>query len=120
MDYDPRYQDGPNGPLKKEVRDRLNAFRPEFTLAEIGEAIGFSGAFASQILSSKTPGRVRSLHVPRIIKALEKAEAERQMTPPSRPVASAPSAGPTQLSLEDHIRAIDALGFTVTVTPKQR
>jgi|1185.fasta_scaffold777983_2 hypothetical protein len=117
MDYDPRYQDGPNGPLKKEVRDRINAFRPDSTLAQIGEAFGFSGPFISQLLNPKNPARVRTLHVPRMMKALEKAEAERNTGQTSLIAAAGSSA---QMSLEDHIRAIDALGFTVTVTPKQR
>jgi predicted nucleotide-binding protein len=77
MDYDDRYQDGKNGPLKKEIRDRIAVFRTRgSTLADIGEALGFSGPFVSQLLNERRPGRVRSIHVPRIIKALEVAERE--------------------------------------------
>lgn len=77
MDYDDRYQDGKNGPLKKDIRDRIAIFRTRgSTLADIGEALGFSGPFVSQLLNEKRPGRVRTIHIPRIIKALEKAERE--------------------------------------------
>jgi predicted nucleotide-binding protein len=92
MDYDEHYQDGKNGPLKKEIRDRISAFRTRgSTLADIGAAIGFSGPFVSQLLNEKRPGRVRSIHVARIIKALEKAEREHlQETSAETRVAATP------------------------------
>src|SRR6266571_1041123 len=110
MEYDRRFQDGKNGPLKKELRDRINRFRTlGYTLAEIGKAIGFSGPFVSQLLNSTTPGRVRSIHIPRIIKALEKAEKdEDKKAVPGQKVADSVAGIP--MSLEEHIRAIDALG----------
>jgi hypothetical protein len=78
MDYNQHYQDGKNGPLKKEIRKRIAALRTRgYTLADIGETLGFSGSFVSHLLNEARPGRVRSRHVPRIIEALEAAERER-------------------------------------------
>jgi hypothetical protein len=74
MDYDPRYQEERNGPLSKAVRSRLSAFRSFSTLAEIGKSIGFSGPFVSQILNEKSPARVDSKHIPRIVRVLEENE----------------------------------------------
>lgn len=120
MDYDRRYQEGKNGRLSKEVRERLNRFRTlGYTLAEIGEAIGFSGPFVSQLLNPKAPGRIRSIHIPKIIEALDRAErAEEEKAVPGQNIAR--PMGSSTMSLEDHIRAIDALGFSVTVSPKSR
>jgi hypothetical protein len=122
MAFDPRYQTSQDGPLTPQLRERINSFRPEATLADIGKTLGFSGAFISQLLSEKNPSRVRTLHMPRIIKALEFAERERDMlnspTKTAKPEPTNPV--PTAMTLEDHMRAIDALGFTVTVTPKTK
>jgi hypothetical protein len=121
-DFNAKYQEGKDGPLTKEVRDRISAFRPESTLADIGRVIGFSGAFVSQLLSSKNPGRVRTLHVPRIIEKLEAAEANVQgqrdgkPTEPSREPAKPPVGGDNLDVLKLHMRAIEQLGLRASVT----
>ena len=75
MDYDPRYQDGKDGPITKEIRDRIRFFQTlGSTLGDIGEVLEFSGSFVSQLLNDRRPGRVRTIHIPRIIKLLEDAE----------------------------------------------
>lgn len=85
MDYDDRYQDGRNGPLKREVRKRITALRTRgSTLADIGKHLGLSGSFVGQLLNEVRPGRVRSIHVPRIIAALEAAERESSVGNPSQ------------------------------------
>jgi predicted transcriptional regulator len=121
MEFDPRYQDGKNGALKKEVRDRLTALREYgLTLADVGKLLDLSGPFVSQLLNEKTPGRVRSTHIPRIVKAIEAAEQSYLQTKSVARVTVVPtlekSIGDT---LAYHMRAIDALGFNVTVSPKQ-
>lgn len=116
------YQDGKDGPLNAATRARLNKFRElGCTLKEIGDAFKMSGPFVSQMLNEKSPARVRSIHVPRIVEAIEKGERDWKIKPPANTSSHQPSkSGNATLTLEDHIRAIDALGFTVTVTPKAR
>lgn len=91
MEYYERYQDGKNGPLKKEIRDRIAVFRTRrSTLADIGKALGFSGSFVGQLLNETKPGSVRSIHVPRIIEALEAAERKWANKHPNREPRSVP------------------------------
>ena len=109
-DFDPRYQERKDGPLTQELRSRIGKFRElGSTLAEIGDEIGFSGAFVSQLLNDKHPARVRTIHVPRIIRKLEEAEQSAGIAPKEQGTAS------PRLSLEDLIKAITAKGFEVTV-----
>ncbi|MCG6206579.1 hypothetical protein LPW26_18175 [Rhodopseudomonas sp. HC1] len=119
MSFDERYQDGRNGPLSKSLRDRLSRFRGIFTLAEIGEAIGFSGPFVSQILNEKRPARVDSKHIDRVVRAVEDAEAKHAkklgLTKPQNG-ADAPPVAPTpkeKNTLDYHLNAIDALGWKI-------
>jgi predicted nucleotide-binding protein len=86
MGFDDRYQDAKDGPLSKVIRQRISAFHvPGVTLADIGEVLGFSGSFVSQLLNEKRPGRVRTIHVPGIIQALERAERDRDQSAAKRP-----------------------------------
>lgn len=76
--YDPRYQTTPNGPLTKELRDRLQKFRTEqgSTLKDIGDRLGFSGPFISTLLNAKSPASIRTKHLPKMVQAIEHAEIE--------------------------------------------
>jgi hypothetical protein len=120
MDFDPRYQDEKNGPLKKEMRERLRRFRSFFTLAEIGETLKFSGPFVSQILNEKNPARIDSKHIERIVRAIEEGEVKHSKKlglhklhhqNGSAPQAPATDEKPT---LDYHLAAIDALGWKIT------
>ena len=114
MEFDPRYQEGRNGPLSKDLRARIIKFRSLYTLAEIGAALGFSGPFVSQLLNEKTPGRVDSKHLPRIVKAVEEAEAKdgKRLGLETREIAA--GAGPVETgTLDFHLRAIDKLGWKI-------
>ncbi|MEJ0075279.1 MAG: hypothetical protein WDO17_07495 [Alphaproteobacteria bacterium] len=121
MSFDENYQDGRNGPLKKELRDRLTRFRSIFTLAEIGDAVGFSGPFISQILNEKNPARVDSKHIERIVRAVEEAETKYAkklgLTKPASQngtPAAAPAPSPQEKNtLDYHLNAIDALGWKI-------
>ncbi|MCP3417927.1 hypothetical protein NLM16_27855 [Bradyrhizobium brasilense] len=115
------YQDGKNGPLNAATRARLGKFRElGCTLKEIGDAFKMSGPFVSQMLNEKSPARVRSIHVPRIVEAIERGERDWKIKSANARSHQSSKTGNATLTLEDHIRAIDALGFTVTVTPKPR
>ncbi len=120
--FDPRYQLSKDGPLSKDVRVRLKKFREKgYTLAQIGTRLGFSGAFISQLLNDSTPARIRSIHVPGLVQAIEHAEIEEGLVKGPRPGKSQPATSDaSQLPLEELIRAISAKGFDVTVTPKVR
>jgi hypothetical protein len=120
MDFDPRYQQGKNGPLTKTLRDRIAKFRSLYTLAEIGESLTFSGAFISQILNEKTPARVDSKHIPRIVRALEEAEAkDGKKLGLDGDVSSTRAAAKEENSLDYHLRAIDKLGWKILgIAPK--
>jgi hypothetical protein len=124
MDFDQRFQERKNGPLSQQFRDRIKRFREFSTLAEIGDTIGFSGAFVSQILNEKSPARVDSKHIPRIVRAIEKAEVEwaEELGLPSSSTAqpaAASSGGEGPMSLDYHLRAIDALGWKILgIAPK--
>jgi transcriptional regulator with XRE-family HTH domain len=119
MEYDPRYQTRKNGPLTKEVRSRLTRFRERgYTLAEIAQEFKFSGPFISQLLNEKAPASVRTIHIPRIIERLEKAEIDEGITMPREKLHQPLDIG--RVSLEELINAIAAKGFDVTVTPRTR
>lgn len=113
--FNSAHQEEKDGPLTKSVRQRLNKFRQlGYTLSDIGEALGFSGPFISQLLNEKKPARIRSVHVPELIKTLEEAEAEEGLTKKNKSKPTDASA----LSLEELMNAIIAKGFNVSVTPK--
>jgi hypothetical protein len=120
MDFDPRYQDEKNGPLKKDLRDRLRRFRGIFTLAEIGETLKFSGPFVSQLLNEKNPARVDSKHIERIVRAIEEGEVKHGkrlgLNKPLHQNGSTPhtAASDEKQTLDYHLNAIDALGWKIT------
>ena len=117
MDFDPRYQESKNGPLTKDIRDRISAFRTlGSTLAEIGNALGLSGPFVSQLLNDKTPARIATKHIPRIIKVLEEREQKYMKKPTAPREEKSGNTGLPGMSLEDHLRAIKALGYGVTIS----
>jgi hypothetical protein len=119
MSFDERYQDGKNGPLNKALRDRLARFRSIFTLAEIGEAVGFSGPFVSQILNERHPARVDSKHIERVVRAVEDAETKYAKKlgltkMPNGAGIPAPVPSPQEKNtLDYHLNAIDALGWKI-------
>lgn len=77
MSYDPQHQMRLNGPLTPELRARIQAIRSKrrLSLALMGEHLGFSGPFLSSLLRDEAPGSIRSVHLPRVIQALEQLEA---------------------------------------------
>jgi hypothetical protein len=79
-----------------------------------------SGAFVSKLLNPKGPANISTVHIPRIIKALEHHEQLRGYAPKTQTEATT-SSQPTKLEdfpLEDLIRAIAAKGFDVSVAPR--
>lgn len=118
MDFDSRYQDEKNGPLKKDLRDRLRRFRSLFTLAEIGDTLNFSGPFVSQLLNEKNPARVDSKHIERIVRAIEEGEVKHAkklgLNKPQPQNGHAAPASNEKQTLDYHLAAIDALGWKIT------
>lgn len=120
MDFDPRYQDEKNGPLKKDLRDRLRRFRSLFTLAEIGETLNFSGPFVSQLLNEKNPARVDSKHIDRVVRAIEDGEVKHakklglNKSQHQNGSAQRVHAPDEKQTLDYHLAAIDALGWKIT------
>jgi transcriptional regulator with XRE-family HTH domain len=112
--FDSRYQEHMNGPLTKDLRDRLQRFRNEqgSTLKDIGDRLGFSGAFISTLLNPKSPAHIRTKHIPKMVLAIEHAEIESGWRKPGlgKPVSD--------LSLEELIKAISSKGFDVTIKPR--
>lgn len=123
MSYDKRYQTEFNGALKPDVRRRFNKVKNELnlTLAEVGQAIAFSGAFVSTLLRDDDPAHVRTKHIERIIRGLEGLEVRAgfSTTSASAPATTARSLGPAA-SLEDLVNAAHRLGFSVEFRPLDR
>jgi hypothetical protein len=116
--YDKRYQEHHNGPLTADTRARINRFREDgSTLKDIGDAFEISGAFVSKLLNPKAPANISTIHIPRIIKALEHHE-QKSGYAPKKEQAAVPFSKLEDLPLEDLIRAISAKGFDVSVTPR--
>lgn len=118
MDFDSRYQDEKNGPLNKDLRDRLRRFRSIFTLAEIGDTLKFSGPFVSQLLNETKPARVDSKHIDRIVRAIEDGEVKHAkklgFNKPQHQNGSTLPASDEKQTLDYHLAAIDALGWKIT------
>jgi transcriptional regulator with XRE-family HTH domain len=119
--FDPRYQESLNGPLSPDLRKRLQRFREEngATLADIGKELGFSGAFISTLLHQKHPANIRTIHISKIVNRVEHAETELGWlkAPPEEKGARSPKA---LLTLDQHVDAIEAMGYSVTLTRKTR
>ena len=83
--FDPAYQKKRNGELTPALRARLKRFHTlGYSLAEIGAELGFSGSFAGAIMRKDNPAKVRSKHIPRILKVLEEAEVNEGIAPPKQ------------------------------------
>ena len=119
MQFDRRYQESKDGPLTKDIRNRIEKFREKgYTLKDIGDRLGFSGPFISQLLNTKSPARIRSIHIPEMIQAIEHAEIENGLAESRAPAKSEVAFEHT--TLEELMLAIEAKGFEVTVRPKRR
>ncbi|MGQ0660470.1 hypothetical protein [Sphingosinicella sp.] len=119
MNYDRQFQNEHNGPLRAEVRTRLTKIKDgrNWTLAELGEELGFSGAFVSQILNEKNPARVRSKHMGRIGDVLKRLEGTGQITATETTTASKGESSVRSESLAELVRAAHKLGFSVEFKP---
>jgi hypothetical protein len=117
--FNPRYQEFLNGPLTKEFRARLQRFRDDngATLQDIGTELGFSGAFVSTLLNPKHPANIRTKHVAKVVQKVEEAEIELGWRKPERPTKKQE---PSTMSLDDHVDAIEAMGYSVTLVRKPR
>lgn len=119
--FDPRYQQSFNGPLSTDLSKRLQRFRDEngATLADIGKELGFSGAFISTLLHPKHPANIRTMHISKVVSRVEHAENELGWLKADRPQEKGASS-PKALTLDQHVDAIEAMGYSVTLTRKTR
>jgi hypothetical protein len=121
MDFDARYQEAKNGCLTRDLRERIKRFRSFLTLADIGKELSFSGPFISQILNEKTPARVDSKHIPRIVNAVNDMEGRyaKKLVPSEAERVTNGHASVSVGTLDYHLRAIDALGWKIMgIAPK--
>jgi hypothetical protein len=118
--FDPRYQEFYNGPLTKDLRARLQRFRDDnnATLQDIGSELGFSGAFISTLLNASKPASIRTKHMARIVQKVEHSEIELGWRKPIE--LPKVKTSDRSLSLDDHVDAIEAMGYSVTLTRKSR
>jgi hypothetical protein len=117
------YQEHRDGPLNSEFRARIKRVRAKLRLplVDIGKEFGISGPFASNLLREINPGRVRSVHIPRFVNALEELEKQAGLRPRDQDDGRAASQNPpTDHSMEELIRLAHKNGFAVTFTPLPR
>ena len=126
MAYDPKYQTSENGPLTPAFRNRVDTVknRLNYTLAQTGKELGFSGPFVSTLLNAGNPGRVRTKHIERMIDAVEKMEVKagiRTATSAHQPPAPAngQDAAPANW-MEDMIHAAYKRGYALRFEPLAR
>jgi hypothetical protein len=117
--FDPRYQEFHNGPLTKALRARLQRFRDDngATLQDIGIELGFSGPFISTLLNTKRPANIRTKHVATVVEKIDRAEIGLGWRKPQKPEETLDT---SKMSLDDHVDAIEAMGYNVTLVRKSR
>lgn len=94
------------------IRDDNNA-----TLQDIGRELGFSGPFISTLLNASKPASIRTKHVAKIVQKVEHAEIEFGWRKPNKPEQKTET---RSMSLDDHVDAIEAMGYSVTLARKPR
>lgn len=119
--FNPAYQESYNGPLSKELRARIQRFRDEngATLQEIGKELSFSGPFISTLLNPKNPARIRTKHIDKIVSRVELAEIDLGWRKPA-PSVKVDSQQAKAMTLDDHVDAIEGMGYAVTLVRKPR
>lgn len=113
MAFRPEVQARPNGPWSDEFRARASRLRETngMSLKAFGERLGFSGPFTHGLLAGKVGHHMASKHCDKVLAAVEQMEAEAGL----REMPSANDAA--ELSLDQLIKRIHALGFSVELKP---
>jgi transcriptional regulator with XRE-family HTH domain len=114
MAFNPEVQERPNGPWTKDFRARVTRLREAegLSLKQIGEHLGFSGPFVHGLLAGKRGHHMASKHCERVLAAVQQLEADPRREP-DRP-APAPL---TELGLDELVKQIHRLGFSVELKP---
>jgi transcriptional regulator with XRE-family HTH domain len=117
--YDPQYQIAYNGLLQPAFRAHLDEVRRQrkLTLAQLGDALGISGAFIGNLINGKKA--IRTKHIPGIARAVNELENGDRVGSTAHEAPAAPSSEGKLLekaSLEDLARRANALGFNVSFT----
>lgn len=116
-------QTGMDGALSPEFQDRIRRLRGEarLTLADVAHEMKISGPFLSQLLKEDHPARVRTMHLPRFVSAIEALEGRHGIGPvPTVPTTSEggiENGGSAEDLLETLIRHANSRGFSVTFAP---
>jgi hypothetical protein len=113
--FDPVNQEHYNGPLSRQLRERLQRFRTDnnATLQDIGNELGLTGSFVGKLLDSKSPANISTKHVARIVQKVEHAEIELGWAPKKGNQTPPKNVPPGLASL---MREITRLGYDVSVT----
>jgi transcriptional regulator with XRE-family HTH domain len=118
--YDEQYQLSYNGLLQSGFRAHMDEVRrkKKMTLAEFGQAIGISGAFAGNIINGKKA--IRTKHILGILQALKALESGYQTDTDVQGASAKASPKERRLldeaSLEELARRANTLGFNVSFT----
>ncbi|MGI8839222.1 MAG: hypothetical protein ACR2F8_00295 [Caulobacteraceae bacterium] len=112
MNFDSQVEDAYNGPWSKSFRERAANVRAKsgLTFKQIGDAMDFSGAFVSNILSGKY--NMGSQHCEKVMRGVQFLEIKENV--PSIDMNENQEKMVTQKDLTYHIRAIKEAGGTVT------
>lgn len=117
-------QTGMDGALSPEFQNRIRRLRGEarLTLADVAHEMKISGPFLSQLLKEDHPARVRSIHLPRFVSAIEALEARHGSSASASTASTAlesdtQSGMPAEDLLETLIRHANTRGFSVTFSP---
>lgn len=100
-----KYQDGHNGPLKKEFRDFLNEQRAKngWSLKVLGERLGISGPFAHNILQNGS-NITTVTTMPRIAEGIKRLQAGDTNLSGSNPMAGGITMREHSYHLRDDLR----------------
>ncbi|AZV21589.1 hypothetical protein [Mesorhizobium sp. M7A.F.Ce.TU.012.03.2.1] len=111
------HQKGLNGPLDEPFKKRLQRIRNVggLTYDKLGQKLGISGSFASNLLQQEA--HTRTVHIPRYLSAVEQLERELGIVGGEAITVSASVPQSDPISLEGLIRYANSQGFAVTFTP---
>ncbi|MFL6759645.1 hypothetical protein [Sphingomonas sp.] len=124
MAFTVEVQTGPNGPWTPEFRARVERAKDQlgYSLADVGDAFGFSGSFIHGLMNGKSGYKMASKHATRVLQALEGLEVQagiRKAAPKaavSTPALTTSTGGRPDLA--QLVRQIYELGFTVELKPR--
>jgi hypothetical protein len=115
--FDKRYQERHNGPLSVSLRSRIGAVKGayNFTLAGLGNELGFSASFLGNLIMGRKA--IRTKHIAELVRAVARLEQSSPAHAESVQGEATPSPATkllSEASLEELAARVNALGFQVT------